>query len=68
MGVHLNMYSASMYDGLANLHNMVGGMFPSLIFDKVDADLIRRNPPFLNLLKESGYLHLQATKPDTVGE
>ena len=61
------MYTADMRNWLTSMHQILGTMLPSLFFDKVDADIIRRNPPFLNLIQESGYMHIQATKPDTVG-
>lgn len=47
---------------------MVGAYFPQLV---VDAEHKHQMYPikyhFARLLEELGYLHLQATKPDTIG-
>lgn len=45
--------------------------FPSLFFDSATRDheygkLYPFGEKFLNIIKESGYMHIQATKPDTV--
>ena len=46
-----------------------GSLWPSLI---VERELESRMYPYsdhiMRLLEESGYLHIQATKPDTVGK
>ena len=44
-------------------------IFPSIVLD--DEAYARALPSFENLgfwLQETGYLHIQATKPDTVGK
>jgi len=65
-GLHINMVPVST-DGQW-LKILIAQLFPSLIFDEVDVPKIY---PLKNLtvilLKEMGYMHLQATKPDTAG-
>ncbi|KAF6200549.1 hypothetical protein GE061_004992 [Apolygus lucorum] len=63
IGYHSNMCFC---DGkIAMLHSIVGSMFPSLI---VDEHMVDEFPgQFSNIIQESGYFHIQATKPDTVG-
>ena len=50
---------------------MLGRFFPKL-FGFTDMDIQRLYPCMEKLLvesiKESGYMHIQATKPDTVGK
>lgn len=51
------------------LRQIVGEIWPSLIY--TPAEMKNRQTQkqyFIDLIKESGYLHIQATKPDTVGE
>lgn len=70
-GLHLNMVSVSKL-GLTHLLSiLLGRYFPGL-FGFQDED-VRRMFPFLKkglyrILSESGYAHIQATKPDTVGK
>lgn len=49
---------------------VLGRRFPKM-FDFTDMDIQRLFPPMEKLvvesIKESGYMHIQATKPDTVG-
>ena len=50
---------------------LIAGMFvPSLVFDNPDSDY-KKLYPIWDLIKfvlrESGYMHIQSTKPDTVG-
>ncbi|XP_009898473.2 epoxide hydrolase 1 isoform X1 [Dryobates pubescens] len=69
-GLHLNL----VFTGLGGLRNMlsvlVGAYVPWLVgFTRED---VRRMYPFIQknfyqILQESGYLHIQATKPDTAG-
>ena len=53
----------------AHFLTIVGAYIPSLI---VDAEYQSRMYPlskhYSRLLEESGYMHIQATKPDTVGQ
>lgn len=67
-GLHLNMFQTD--QGLkALLTIMFGRYVPSLVgLTKED---VRRLYPFFDgvwrMVKETGYLHIQATKPDTAG-
>lgn len=69
-GLHLNMLGhRNGFKVLLSL--LIGPYLPFLVgFSKED---VRRLFPFFEknvweILRESGYLHIQATKPDTVGE
>ena len=56
--------------GMAAIKFLIGMYFPSLVFDNPEKDY-NKIFPFLDKvythLRELGYLHIQATKPDTVG-
>ncbi|XP_077990387.1 epoxide hydrolase 1-like [Glandiceps talaboti] len=46
----------------------IGSIFPSLFFDEEEVSyLYPVSKKFFFMLRESGYLHLQATRPDTLG-
>ena len=49
---------------------LVGSILPSLVIgdEKEVAKVYPMGPIFKDLLMESGYFRLQATRPDTVGE
>lgn len=51
------------------LKTILGAFIPSLV---VDRDLADRMYPlssfFAYMMEESGYMHIQSTKPDTVGK
>ncbi|XP_010880957.1 epoxide hydrolase 1 [Esox lucius] len=69
-GLHLNFAPPSKSGLLMVLSLILGRRFPKLFgFDEHDVQRIY--PVFQNLVvetvKESGYMHIQATKPDTVG-
>lgn len=52
----------------ANLKLMTAALFPNLVLDAKDyAKVVPLGEKFGYLMQESGYMHLQATKPDTVG-
>ncbi|XP_068088964.1 epoxide hydrolase 1 [Hyperolius riggenbachi] len=69
-GLHLNMVFASSNSPVFLLSILLGKYFPGLFgFQEED---VRRLFPFGkkvigHVMKESGYMHLQATKPDTGG-
>uniref|UniRef100_A0A023ESJ9 Epoxide hydrolase n=1 Tax=Aedes albopictus TaxID=7160 RepID=A0A023ESJ9_AEDAL len=65
-GVHMNMCAAH---GLkAILKSIVAGFAPSTFIDaKYVEYYYPAGPKFMYLLAESGYMHIQATKPDTIG-
>ena len=53
-----------------SLKYMIGAYLPSLIFDDPVIDYNKLYPlinQFYFLMRESGYMHIQAAKPDTVG-
>nr|Q25489.1 RecName: Full=Juvenile hormone epoxide hydrolase; Short=JHEH; AltName: Full=Juvenile hormone-specific epoxide hydrolase [Manduca sexta]AAC47018.1 juvenile hormone epoxide hydrolase [Manduca sexta]prf//2210235A epoxide hydrolase [Manduca sexta] len=66
LGLHTNMPLSSR--PLSTVKLFIGALFPSLI---VDAKYMDRIYPLKNLfsyiLRETGYFHIQATKPDTIG-
>uniref|UniRef100_A0A672YFP0 Epoxide hydrolase n=2 Tax=Sphaeramia orbicularis TaxID=375764 RepID=A0A672YFP0_9TELE len=69
-GLHLNFASVTMGGLIVTLSIMFGRHFPKP-FGFTDLD-IQRLYPFMDKLvvesiKESGYMHIQATKPDTAG-
>uniref|UniRef100_A0A8C8SLM8 Epoxide hydrolase n=1 Tax=Pelusios castaneus TaxID=367368 RepID=A0A8C8SLM8_9SAUR len=69
-GLHLNMVSVTNMRFTQLLSILLGRYFPGL-FGFQDED-VRRMFPFLKkgpymILMESGYAHIQATKPDTAG-
>ncbi|KAF7394498.1 hypothetical protein HZH66_007672 [Vespula vulgaris] len=51
-----------------NFWNILGAFFPSLVVDKqYEHKIYPLTNYFYRLIEETGYLHLQATKPDTIG-
>lgn len=69
-GLHLNFAPTSKPGLLVTLSILLGKHFPKL-FGFTAMDLERLYPAMQQLLveplQESGYMHIQATKPDTVG-
>lgn len=69
-GLHLNMFNVP-FGGLAMfLSLLLGSYLPSLVgFSKEDVKRLYPVEKNLHaLLRETGYLHIQATKPDTAGQ
>lgn len=67
IGLHSNFCFVN--TPLAHVKVFLGGFFPSLIIDdKISDRVYPMKDKFGYLLKESGYMHIQATKPDTLGE
>lgn len=69
-GLHVNMAAPSKF-GVSMISSiLLGRRFPKL-FGFTDVDVQRLYPATQKMLaetiKESGYMHIQATKPDTVG-
>lgn len=68
-GLHLNMFTST--KGLKVLLSlMIGPYLPFLV--GLSWEDVRRLFPFFeknvwDILRESGYFHIQATKPDTAG-
>ena len=53
----------------ANLVRIVGSFWPSLIVDEAHVDkMYPLGKIFSEIMLEMGYMHLQATKPDTIGK
>lgn len=70
-GLHLNLASVTNM-GFIHLVSILLGRYLPGLFGFQDED-VRRMFPFLKkglyrILLESGYAHIQATKPDTVGK
>lgn len=70
LGAHMNMMDVE-FSPLVMLKLLVGSFFPSLVLrdgeQLVAASALPLWPKVMQLLRESGYMHLHATKPDTVG-
>ncbi len=69
IGYHNNMVVLPISNMRLTLHQVAAGFFPSLFLNEQERMYFRpMSEDFAILLQESGYLHIQATKPDTVGE
>jgi pimeloyl-ACP methyl ester carboxylesterase len=71
IGIHTTMGSSPLsLRGKPLLKFIVGTVFPSLVLNNSANDAPKVYPfwpKFAFLMRESGYMHIQATKPDTVG-
>ncbi|VDN22561.1 unnamed protein product [Gongylonema pulchrum] len=65
IGLHLNMATAISWKAL--LYQLVGLVLPKLAFSSETFHHFSPSTYFMDVLQETGYLHIQATKPDTVG-
>ncbi|XP_031346451.1 juvenile hormone epoxide hydrolase 1-like [Photinus pyralis] len=66
LGLHSNMCGAQ--TPMSFLKTIVGSVYPSFVVeDKFKDKMYPLSNVFSNLLLESGYFHLQTTKPDTIG-
>lgn len=66
-GYHTNMPVASSGLGWAKL--FLASLYPSLFVDEEHISKVYPlSKTFQKLIRESGYMHIQATKPDTVGK
>ncbi|XP_059056212.1 juvenile hormone epoxide hydrolase-like [Achroia grisella] len=67
LGFHTNM-PILLFHPIATVYTLLGSFWPRLV---VEAELKNRMYPigqhFQRQLEESGYLHIQGTKPDTIG-
>lgn len=67
IGMHSNMCFVN--TPLSNIKLALGSYYPSLIIEEEHQHLVYpRMEKIGNLFLETGYLHIQATKPDTVGK
>lgn len=67
LGVHSNMCIVN--TPAANLKTVLGSFYPSLIVDKKhESKMYPLSKFFSTLMLEFGYMHIQATKPDTLGK
>jgi juvenile hormone epoxide hydrolase len=65
-GAHMNM-CLSMHPR-SYIRTFLASIYPTLFMDEDEAkSLYPLSKYYSNLLEESGYMHIQATKPDTVG-
>ncbi|XP_025832017.1 juvenile hormone epoxide hydrolase 2-like [Agrilus planipennis] len=67
LGVHSNLCRI-VYTALPRIQLLIGSIFPSLIVEEEHEKLVYPlSETIMFLISESGYMHIQATKPDTVG-
>jgi len=68
-GLHLTM-AANPMDGFSMVKQAIGSYFPSLIFNEPEVEHKKLYPQWDKIkfiIRETGYMHLQSTKPDTIG-
>jgi len=66
MGIHITMCVSN--HPRSTLKMFLGSIAPQYFFSKHEQDsLIPLSKMFKFMMRETGYLHLQATKPDTIG-
>ena len=68
LGLHVNMITLPNKHPGMKLHQLAAWLAPSLFLKEGDRMSTPTWDDYVKLLKETGYLHLQATKPDTVGK
>lgn len=70
LGAHMNMMDVE-FNPLVMIKLLVGSFYPSLVLGNderlVAASALPLWPKLMQLLRESGYMHLHSTKPDTIG-
>ena len=67
LGVHSNTCFATSLS--SNVKHLIGSFWPTLIVDEAHVDkMYPLGKLFAYFMEEFGYMHLQATKPDTVGK
>ena len=68
-GYHNNIATIPVTDPRCIVHQMAAAFAPSLVLGEKHSKHFRTiSQDFLFLLQESGYMHIQTTKPDTVGK
>lgn len=67
IGYHANM--CANLSPLANIKGFLASFYPSLFIAKEHEHFVfPLSKGFLYMIEESGYFHIQATKPDTIGK
>ncbi|XP_034825793.1 juvenile hormone epoxide hydrolase-like isoform X1 [Maniola hyperantus] len=67
LGFHTNT-PLLMFHPLENIFTLLGTLWPSLIVEpQLQSRMYPLREHLMRLAEESGYLHIQATKPDTIG-
>lgn len=67
IGFHSNMCAAMSL--ASSVKGFIGSFYPSLFVEPQNIDFhYPAGEKFTYLIEESGYMHLQATKPDTIGK
>lgn len=68
LGLHTNMPFV-MPNVVDMVQLAVGSVFPSVVCSEYEQQYVYPvTARYLYILEETGYLHIQATKPDTIGE
>lgn len=65
-GLHLNMMVSGLNSAKRLFLSLVGSYVPSLVFSEPEHSAFSLASIVMRAIKESGYMHLQATRPDTV--
>ena len=69
IGLHVNFAPPRLNSFAVPLRQLIGAIFPSLIYTPAEiATLPSLKEIYTSVLRETGYMHIQATRPDTVGE
>jgi len=66
-GIHVNMGVANIRNPLVMVKTMLVNMCSSTFGDGHNPPCLANSKDFVGLLRETGYMHIQATKPDTIG-
>ncbi|CAD5118344.1 DgyrCDS7054 [Dimorphilus gyrociliatus] len=66
-GMHVNMGIPAYARKSALIKYYLSQLFPSSFLDEIDSAKTTFIGSFFNVLLETGYFHIQGTKPDTVG-
>ncbi|KAI6237897.1 Epoxide hydrolase [Aphelenchoides besseyi] len=66
-GLHLNMLISNLNLPTRLFKMIFGSYFPSLVWSQPEYAQFSLSAILVKAIKESGYMHLQATKPDTAG-
>ena len=68
IGLHLNMFNPPINSGYSFFLQYLCSLWPSLVVDTDEAWKCKpMSETWLFILQETGYMHIQGTKPDTLG-